>query len=347
MKVLLYPNNFPSQSPMPFQCYSQRLLNPFRGVVNCIRYRSAEAVTADGVRWDIYVSNEALLDDLPDRQHIQVSDIRYGSWSEKNGLKRGPIFPSDDFRLMEAMGTRVYEHLLEVHQDAPFPFLDTAELWLLDGRGQPLALVESALNPADIDTALPPRWNPGLACRRMFASAAAESLLDANARPGDITDYLSAYINSSRTGTVPTAQIFQRTVSGQGTGLHGINIDESLIGRTLDQQAFPAMLVDTSNHDAVHEKLVRDFVSRQAPWQLLLPSLDSETRRTVEQHARVQPLKVEQQHRLYPEIIDRNMIDSARVEARIRMTKPATTQQEKIMSTFYLELSPDYADENS
>jgi hypothetical protein len=92
---------------MPFQCYSQRLLNPFRGVVNCIKYRSAEAVTADGVRWDIYVSNEALLDDLPDRQHTQVSDIRYGSWSAETGLKRGPIFPSDDFLMMEAMGTRV------------------------------------------------------------------------------------------------------------------------------------------------------------------------------------------------------------------------------------------------
>ena len=115
---------------MSFLCYSQRLLNPFRGVVNCIRYRSAEAVTADGVRWDIYVSNEALREDMPDRRHTQVSDIRYGSWSEKSGLKRGPIFPSEDFRLMEAMGTRVYEHLLEVHQDVPFPFLDSAELWL-------------------------------------------------------------------------------------------------------------------------------------------------------------------------------------------------------------------------
>ena len=121
---------------MPFQCYSQRLLNPFRGVVNCIKYRSAEAVTADGVRWDIYVSNEALLDDLPEHRHTQVSDIRYGAWSAENGLKRGPIFPSEDFRLMEAMGTRVYEHLLENHRDIPFPFHDTAELWLLDDREQ-------------------------------------------------------------------------------------------------------------------------------------------------------------------------------------------------------------------
>jgi hypothetical protein len=329
---------------MPFQCYSQRLLNPFRGVVNCIRYRSAEAVTADGVRWDIYVSNEALLDDLPGRQHTQVSDIRYGAWSAEKGLKRGPIFPSDDFRLMEAMGTRVYEHLLEVHQDVPFPFLDTAELWLLDDRAQPLALLDSALDPADIDTTQPPRWNPGLACRRSFASSAAQSLLGDNALPGDITDYLSAYINSMRTAATPAAQIFQRTGSGTGTGLHGIHIDTDLTGRTLGPQAFPAMLLDMQLHDGDHDRLVRDFIHWQAPWQLLLPSLDPEARRACEKHARVQPLKVEQNYRLYPEIIDREVIDAARVEARIRKTLPPDTRQDNIMSTFYLELGPEYGD---
>jgi hypothetical protein len=329
---------------MPFQCYSQRLLNPFRGVVNCIRYRSAEAVTADGVRWDIYVSNEALLEDMPDRRHTQVSDIRYGSWSEKSGLKRGPIFPSEDFRLMEAMGTRVYEHLLEVHQDVPFPFLDHAELWLLDDRQQPLALLESALDPDEIETMQLPRWNPGLACRETFASTTAESLLDTDTGPGAITDYLASYINSRRTARVPAAQVFLRSTSGAGTGLHGINIDEALNGRTLAQQAFPAMLLDLHHHDTLHERLVRDFVSWQAPWQLLLSSLDPDARRSFEQHARVQPLKVEQQHRLYPEIIDRKVIDSARVEARLRLTRPQNKKRETVMTTFYIELDPEYAD---
>jgi hypothetical protein len=329
---------------MSFQCYSQRLLNPFRGVVNCIRHRSAEAVTADGVRWDIYVSNEALLEDMPDRRHTQVSDIRYGSWSEKNGLKRGPIFPSEDFRLMEAMGTRVYERLLEVHRNVPFPFLDHAELWLLDEHAQPLALLESALDPDEIETGQLPRWNPGLACRDTFASTTAESLLDTDTGPGAITDYLASYINSRCTARVPAAQVFLRGPSGDGTGLHGINIDEVLNGRTLAQQAFPAMLLDLQHHDTMHARLVRDFISWQAPWQLLLSSLDPDARRSFERHARVQPLKVEQQHRLYPEIIDREVIDSARVEARLRMTRPQHKKQENIMTTFYIELDPEYAD---
>ena len=62
------------------RCYSQRLLNPFRGVVNIIRYKSAEAVTSDGIHWDIYVSNDSLLDGLDKNRSIQISDIRYGRW---------------------------------------------------------------------------------------------------------------------------------------------------------------------------------------------------------------------------------------------------------------------------
>ena len=82
---------------MSFLRYSQRLLNPFRGVVNCIRYRSAEAVTADGVRWDIYVSNEALLAATPDRQHTPARAIPYRAWAAERGQKRGPAAASRRF----------------------------------------------------------------------------------------------------------------------------------------------------------------------------------------------------------------------------------------------------------
>mgnify|MGYP001087937616 CR=1 FL=1 len=42
---------------MVIECYAQRLLNPFRGAMLTIRYEAAEAVTLDGLRWDIYVAN--------------------------------------------------------------------------------------------------------------------------------------------------------------------------------------------------------------------------------------------------------------------------------------------------
>jgi len=94
-------------------CYAQRLLNPFRGVMNIIEYEGAEAVTTDGLHWDIYVRDTTLVEDLADGHKVQTSDIRYGSWSEKQGLKRGAIYPSDDFKMLEHRGAILYEYLLD------------------------------------------------------------------------------------------------------------------------------------------------------------------------------------------------------------------------------------------
>jgi len=94
---------------MQIECYAQRLLNPFRGVMHTIRHQSAEAITTDGIEWDIYVANDALLDGLGRAgRRAMISDIRYGHWSAEKGLKRGPLFPSDDFKRLEHMGALVY-----------------------------------------------------------------------------------------------------------------------------------------------------------------------------------------------------------------------------------------------
>ncbi len=109
---------------MAIECYAQRLLDPYRGAMLTIRYEAAEAVTLDGVRWDIYVANDQLREGVQAQGEVQVSDIRYGSWTADQGLKRGPLYPSEDFRRLEAMGATVYEHLVQVQEQIPFPFAD-------------------------------------------------------------------------------------------------------------------------------------------------------------------------------------------------------------------------------
>jgi hypothetical protein len=327
---------------MSFECYSQRMLNPFRGSMNCVRYRSADAVTADGVHWDIYVSNDGLMEDLSGRGRYQVSDIRFGAWSSDSGLRRGPIYPSEDFRRMERMGRRVYEHLLEIHERVPFPFRDHSELWLLDRQARPLVLLDSALTPDALDRRQSLHWLTGQNCRRSFTSAAAVELGIDTGTAGAVADYLGAYINDCA-GPEPAAQVFRRLEDGSGQGLDGINLAPGLARRTLEAAAFPVTLLEGSYHDAPHRRLIEDFINWQAPWQLLLPALDSASRAAFEQHARVQPLMLAQQYRLYPEIIDRQAIDAARVEARLRQTLPARAEPEKIMSTFYIELGPEDA----
>jgi len=324
---------------MPITCYTQRLLNPFRGVINCIRYESAEAVTRDGLRWDIYVSNDRLLDGMDTRQRVQVSDIRYGSWSPETGLKRGPLCPSDDFKYLEHMGAIVYEYLLEVHDRIPFPLEDRFELWLLDRESHPLALLDSAVRREDIELDQSAEWRAGQSCRQTFTSTVADHLALEPGADGAVAMYLSRHINAGA-GPFPAAQWFERLPDGSGVGLAGIHLDAGLVGRELGDGEFPPLLLATHPQDAVHRQLYNDFQRWQAPWLLALPVLDQQTRERLEGEACARPLLVAQQYRLYPEIIDTTAIRAARVEAMLRGSRLEDREDDNILPTYYIELHP-------
>jgi len=320
------------------QCYSQRLLNPFRGVVNIIRYRSAEAVTSDGIHWDIYVSNDSLLDGLDKKNRsIQISDIRYGRWSMNEGLIRGPIYPSDEFYMLEEMGAVVYQYLLKVHTRVPFPFKDSFELWLLDKANRPLALLNSAVDETSIDHYQLLDWRAGQLCKQSFNLAGMQRN-DAG-KYDSAAEHLIEYINS-RASTPPAAQWFKRAQDGSATALHGYNIDESMPGRMLDVEDFPEYFISTRHVDDYYTRLLREFIEWQSPWLLLLDTLASGQRQHFEQCARKQATVVDQQYLLYPEIIDESFIRAARVEAKLRRSQMKEVSQDEVMSTFYIELNP-------
>lgn len=316
---------------MQIECYAQRLLNPFRGVVHTIRYQSAEAVTTDGIEWDIYVANDALLEGLGRAgKRAQISDIRYGHWSAETGLKRGPLFPSDDFKRLEEMGAVVYEHLLEVHRDVPFDFRDQFELWLLDRNDQPLALLHSVRTHSETDTRPPLDWRAGMAAQERFHSAAIADLAESAGA------YLTRYLNSLSSGAV---QWFCRTDDGAGLGLHTLKGGEHLRGRVLEAEAFPALFIATAGMDAAHTRLVHDYHAWQAPWMLLLPHLDRATRSALEACACQQAESIEKHCRLYPAVIDRAALQAARVEAALVRSQPRSQTPDDVMPMFYIELS--------
>ena len=315
---------------MQIECYAQRLLNPFRGVVHVIRYLSAEAVTTDGIEWDIYVANDALLDGLGRAgRRAQISDIRYGHWSAEKGLKRGPLYPSDDFKRLEHMGAVVYEHLLKVHREVPFRFRDPFELWLLDRNDQPLALLHSVRADSETDTRPPLDWRAGIAAQEHFKSAAIAGLAESAG------GYLTRYVNSLASGVV---QWFRRSDDGTGLGLHTLKGGDPLRGRVLDMDAFPPLFVATTGMDAAHTQLVHDYHAWQAPWMLLLPHLDTATRSALEAAACQQAESIEKHVRLYPAIIDRPALQAARVEAALVRSQPHPQNQDETMSMFYIEL---------
>lgn len=279
------------------ECYAQRLLNPYRGVVHTIRYESAEAVTTDGVEWDIYVANDALLEGLGRAgRRAQISDIRYGHWSAQSGLKRGALYPSEDFRRLEEMGAVVYEYLLQAHRDVPFALRDHFELWLLDTRHRPLALVHSVLSEIDTETDPPLDWRAGIAAQTQF-----------NTRALTLEDLPSAYLTRHINGLIgrTPAQWFVRTDEGAGLGLRVVGNAQSLKGRVLEAELFPPFYLATDGMDEAHLQLVQDYLAWQALVMLLLPNLDETTRAAMEAHARHYPDAIEKYHRLYPQVVDR------------------------------------------
>jgi hypothetical protein len=325
---------------MVFEYYAQRLLNPFRGAMHTLRYESAEAVTVDGVHWELYVANSALIPASGRARHGQISEIRYGTWSHTEGLRRGRLYPSDDFRRMEAVGAILFEQLTRVHQQVPFAFKDRFELWLLDHAAQPLALLESALDINSLKFDLAIDWRAGIAARERFQSLGMAALHPDAAPTPNAGDYLTGYINA-RAGRPAAAQWFRRENDGRGTGLAGINLAAGLEHRTLSSAAFPPLFLATTGHDAPHQKLIEDFHAWQAPWLLLLP-FDTDTRRTLEQQARRQALMVDQQHRLYPASVDASFIPAARVEAVLRRSQqPPEQKQDDTLAPFYIELNQD------
>jgi hypothetical protein len=315
------------------ECYAQRLLNPFRGTMQVIKYASAEAVSTDGLYWDIYVSNDELRRGLEGQ--VQTSDIRYGSWSASAGLKRGPLYPSADFRRMEAMGAVVYAHLLTIQDRLPFPLRDHYELWLLDRQARPLALLDSALTDQDLALDRPLRWRPGMAAEARFLSA---EPCDLAGRPA--ASVLAEGINAAA-GQAPAAQWFRREADGTGWGLEGVNLTPDLPGRRLAAGSFPDLLLACCpDLDGRHRRLLDDFLAWQAAWLLTLP-LSASMRRDLEAQAHRQAELVEGLWRLYPAMIDTAAINAARVEAQmLRAQAVRGTASQEQMSTFYIELNP-------
>jgi hypothetical protein len=308
---------------MQIECYAQRLLNPFRGTLQVIRYAAAEAVSLDGVNWDIYVANESLLEGLAPSAHAQVSDIRYGNWSQARGLRRGPLYPSEDFRRMEALGDVVYGALRQWHTRVPFELSDHDEYWLLDAQARPLALLHSALD-ALATNAPAALWKPGIAAHERFLSRCCPAGSSA-------ADHLSDYINGLA-GDRPEARWYRREADGSGIDLAS--------GNRRPAEDFPILCLRAVGHDADAAGLVADYLAWLAAWLLCLPDLATEQRQVLETQARAQAEIVDSLYRLYPEIIDAEAIQAARVEARLAHSLASTASDAEAPSTFYIKLNP-------
>lgn len=297
-------------------CYSERILNPFRGVMNVIALDDAEAVTTDGVTWSLYVRDqfddaESIPEEFAD---IDNPHIRFGTWSEEAGLKRAPVLPCYHYHEIQHKGERLLEVVRHYAAEVPFEFRDRYELWLLEKETrQPLALIDSACCEREVYDNDLLAWRAGNLCRSQFKSDVA------NLSDGIINhaDLLNKLVNA-RAGSKPSAQWFLREANGYGYGLKGINIGNVLIGREMSPRLFPRMFIEEHWENSTHAKLVHDFIDWMSPWLLLLDFLKDAQRASLEMAARKHALLVDKLYRLYPKIVEEKHINAARVEAVLR-----------------------------
>lgn len=188
---------------MPVSCYSQRILNPFRGVMNIIFIGGADAVTIDGNNWTLYIHDtfDCPTDDPEEFFEIEMPDIRFGDWSAASGLKRSPLIASYHYGEIQAIGNVLLNAVKKYADHCPFPFKDKYELWLLDeNTSEPLALLDSVCDETEIHCPVNLTWEAGLRCKQELLK---ESALP-DEQPLSAGEQLNRIINP-RAGKKPSA----------------------------------------------------------------------------------------------------------------------------------------------
>ncbi len=307
--------------------YSVRRLSPFQGVLQITEIAKTRALSADGIHWQIQIRH-----DMPKPRWGSLDNVvltrrylRYGVWNRRDGLSRLPIPPTVVLNVAQKKASALLDALEAMPSDTHFPLGDLNELWLLDANHRlPLALLASALSRDRRRPIRTAEWiGVSAQDRRIAASGAAESLAQ------DLRGTVERLIKSA-SGTQSQAQWFERTPSGAAIGLEGVHLDPTLRDRRLPASVFPELPLRADWPEQSHVQTVRDFHSWQAPALLTLPNISDKTRRRLENFAGRRPLAVYSMYRLYPKIIQKELITKALVEAKIRIAN-ASSDTDKVI----------------
>ncbi len=283
---------------MIVECFARRIMAPFQGVLQVIRVGHGEAESTDGRNWVLYAAHPDIL------AHSGLSEVRFGTWSPAEGLRRAAVRGSAAGDLIESIGEPLIDALRAFAAQAPFPLRDRFEFWLLDAHsGEPVVLVDSRLPEETIPTAEIPRWLPGRAARDEFASLEQlESAID------------------QRVGRRPMAAWFERTADGGA---------RDAAGTRLQADHFPRLLLTTRWDDQARRRLAESFIEWWAPALLQLHHLDDAERAHLECAATRRATMLARLFRLYPKTLDERLLRVARVQARMQRSRDVVAHYEE------------------
>jgi hypothetical protein len=312
--------------------YSQRMLNPYHGIVNVVEIEGADAVSRDGLNWMLYIQGGTESERADDGIECEVSlpDIKFGTWSRRMGLRRAPVRYVTDYEQLDRLGSRLLEAVKSRADEVPFRQVDTYELWLLDAdEGLPMALLGSSCREADTRTFGLLRWTPGQAAYQSFGQS------DQGAGTMSRAEELARLVRAAA-GSRPTAQWFRREPDGCGQGINCNRRVQDLQDRRLTRDAFPELLLRSTWASPEDSALVAAFHLWQAPWLLALQTISRSTRRRLEAASRMRAPLVNQLYHTYPDIIDHAVIKTARVEATLRHSAGDLSEDEPAPASFFV-----------
>lgn len=297
--------------PNPGTCYGLRRLNPFRGVMQVAENGDARALSIDGINWQIQILMETPTRHWGSltRETTRRRYYRFGYWSQQHGLSRVPVNPDLDLSSMLAAWEELSKRLPNYLLDLPFPLADSHERWLLDECGTPLALLASVKTPELMDDSEPANWK----------AAAPTSKYAQRAGEGNQAVAPWTLLEQRIKDHSQAAKWFVRGADGSGMSMAASSTLETK-ALHLGPNSFPVLTIRTEWDSHEMTSLVDGWIRQMSPWLLTLSKVPDTTRRLLEMQACKQALAVENQFRLYPLVLDRNMIDLCRVEAKIRQS---------------------------
>lgn len=277
--------------------YSIRQFSPYQGTAQVVETPDFRAITTDGISWRVQFLNQ--------RYRISSNAI----WRADDAV--GPVM---DGR------ARNFTEVMRNHPSFPFPPADNLELWLLDASvHKPLAILASTLDRGSTPRVGDTIWRATLAGDDSFAAPSLSSSTHGqlSMTPIPHSEVLNRCVQKAA-GPLDRAQWFRRESDGSGTGLHGCRIDTEQIGRKLDRDAFPELLLREEWDDAREKNLVDDYHDWQAPNLLTHLNIKHVTRDRLERAACRQAEKLYKVRHFLPEIVNTDMMNVAFVEAVIR-----------------------------
>jgi hypothetical protein len=304
------------------ETFALRRLNPFRGVVQVATSAAARALSHDGNCWEIQVRAtrpEHWLNSKAGRT-MPAPFLRFGVWTVEHGLQRGPTSVASGDPSLRAAALDLLQALTETRANLPFPLADRCELWLLDGDDRPFALLAAAKDTHEVDRRRPDSWAATALTEHRFRSQTLSALgvpMQDGHDPRVHAARLERLVRETA-GRPPSYAWLLHQGAGDVRTLR-LRANHPSAAHDYRAEDLPALPLAERWADRQAAGLAWDYLSWCAPYLLTLPDIGDAQRTRLEHAARARPLEVESQYRLYPKVVDRDLLNAIRVEARMRL----------------------------